>query len=252
MSGLLLGVMLARAFSSLVAAQWGWRSVYFIAAAVSLLVSVVIARVVPQRPPADSASYPRLLASVARLLSSEPALRRRAICHAVMFSVFSIYWTAVAFELIGAHGFSQRRIALFALVGVTGAAIAPVAGRIGDRGYGRLGSGIAICLASAAMILAGAGSSSVILLGLAGILVDLAAQTHQLLSQQEIYALRPDARARIGTAFMTIVFIGGAIASALTGVIYRSWGWTGVTTFGALLPLLALAAWASGSVGHRG
>jgi predicted MFS family arabinose efflux permease len=96
------------------------------------------------------------------------------------------------------------------------------------------------------MALAGLGAGSVIALGLAGVLVDAAVQTHQLASLQEIYALRPDARARLNTAFMTTVFVGGAIASACTGLVYRLDGWTGVTIFGALVPVLGLAVWFSG------
>jgi predicted MFS family arabinose efflux permease len=96
------------------------------------------------------------------------------------------------------------------------------------------------------MVLAGVGAGSVIVLGLAGVFVDVAVQSHQLFSLQEIYALRPDARARINTAFMTTVFVGGAIASACTGLVYKLDGWTGVTIFGALLPVVGLAVWFRG------
>jgi cyanate permease len=71
-------------------------------------------------------------------------------------------------------------------------------------------------------------------------------QFHQVSSQQEIYALRADARARINTVFMTTVFTGGAISSALTGALHDRYGWTGACVLGAAFPLIGLAIWAFG------
>jgi predicted MFS family arabinose efflux permease len=75
-----------------------------------------------------------------------------------------------------------------------------------------------------------------VLLALAGVLLDFAVQTHQVLSLRDIYALRSDARARINSVFMTSIFVGGALSSAVTGVLLSAWGWTGVTIFAAILP----------------
>jgi predicted MFS family arabinose efflux permease len=243
MTGLLLGVLLARTVSSLIASVWGWRTIYFVSAAVMLAVAVAVRRVLPRRKPGHDVSYLRLLRSVATLAREEPALRRRAICQALMFGAFSSFWTTVAFELAGEHGLSQTGIGIFALVGAAGAAAAPIAGWLGDRGHGRIGSGVGLGLAVVAMVLADAGVRSLVLLAVAGVLLDLAVQGHQVFSQQEIYGLRADARARINTVFMTTIFVGGAIASAVAGALYETAGWTGSTLFGAALPLVALLIW---------
>ena len=79
-----------------------------------------------------------------------------------------------------------------------------------------------------------------------GVLLDFAVQSHQVMSQQEIYALRADARARINTVFMTTVFTGGAIASAVTGLLHARYGWTGACLLGAAFPLVGLLVWATG------
>jgi len=164
-----------------------------------------------------------------------------------MFGAFSAFWTSVAYELIDAHHLSQIGIGVFALVGAAGAAAAPIAGRLADRGHGRLASGVAFVLAVAAMVLAGAGSHVLALLAIAGVLLDLAVQGHQVLSQQEIYALRPEARARMNTVFMGSVFFGGAVASAVSGLLHDRWGWTGVTIFAAILPAIGFLLWALGA-----
>ncbi len=239
MSGLLLGILLARSIASVAAAAWGWRSIYLISAVAMLLLAAALWRILPTRPAAVSASYGRLLASALPLIRSEPVLRRRAVAQALMFGAFSCYWTSIAYELISAHHLSQLEIAVFALVGAGGAAAALIAGRLGDRGLGRPVRGAAIALAVVAMVLAGTGGGSLILLAVAAVVLDLAVQANQVLSQREIYGLRPDASARLNTVFMTTVFIGGAAASAVSGTLAQTSGWTAASLFGAGLAALA-------------
>lgn len=248
MTGLLLGILLARTISSLVAAAWGWRTIYLVSAVLMIALSALLRRVLPKRKPNHSGGYPQLMRSIVRLAREEPALRRRALCQALMFGAFSCYWTSVAFELIRRHHLGQVGIGVFALVGAAGAAAAPLAGRLGDRGHGRLGSGLALLLAVAAMLLACLGAGSLPLLALSGVLLDLAVQSHQVFSQREIYGLRTDARARVNTVFMTSVFLGGALATAVSGVVHDSYGWTGVTLLGGALPLVGLAVWSVATV----
>jgi predicted MFS family arabinose efflux permease len=244
MTGLLLGILLARTVSSLLAAALGWRTIYLVSGVAMAGLSLVVRRLLPERRPEHTGGYRTLMLSIVRLAAEEPALRRRAACQALIFGAFSCFWSSVAFELIGAHGLGQFGIGVFALVGAAGAGAAPLAGRLGDRGHGRAGSGIALALAAVALVLAGYGSRFLVLLALAGVLLDLATQGHQVLSQREIYGLRPDARARINTVFMTTVFLGGSLGSALAGIVGDAYGWRGATLLGAALAATGLVVWA--------
>jgi predicted MFS family arabinose efflux permease len=245
MSGLLLGILLARTVSSEVAAVFGWRAIFYISAALMLGLALVLSRWLPAREPDHHAGYGSLMRSVGHYAVTLGALRRRAACQALMFMAFSAYWSTIAFVLISRHGFSQAGIGLFALVGATGAAIAPFAGKLGDHGYGRWASGCALLAATVSMIVAGLGQSSVILLGLGGVLLDVGVQGHQILSQQEIYALAPEARARINTVYMGSVFIGGAIGSAVAGALHSSSGFGGTMLFAAVASFAAFLIWAA-------
>lgn len=126
MSGLLLGIMLARPVSSLVAEYMGWRAIYFISAALIFALALVLAKALPSRKPSTVTTYPALLHSMLHLLNATPALRRRAIYHACVFGAFSLFWTTVPLVLTSPpFHFTQKEVALFALVGVMGAIMAP-------------------------------------------------------------------------------------------------------------------------------
>ena len=241
MSGLLVGILLARSVSSFVAAAFGWRAIYLISAVLMVVLLLVVHRLLPVRRPEPGANYGRLLLSIGELVRTEPVLRRRALAQAGMFGAFSVFWTAISYQLVRAHGFTQAGIGIFALVGAAGALAAPIAGRVADRGHGRVGRIAMAAMGSAAMVLAAFGGGSVVVLAAGGVLMDFAVQAHQVMSQRDIYALRADARARINTVFMTTVFAIGAFASALTGALTASLGWTGIALVGAVFPLIALA-----------
>ena len=52
-------------------------------------------------------------------------------------------------------------------------------------------------------------------------------QGMQITNQAIIYALRPDARSRINSAYMVCYFLGGAIGSLAAGAVYGTHGWAG-------------------------
>jgi predicted MFS family arabinose efflux permease len=168
MSGLLLGVLLARPVASLIADAFGWRAVFFASAAVMAGEAVLLRLALPVLRPAASQSYSSLLASLLALPRRQPVLRRRALYQCAAFGCFSLFWTAVPLLLSRNFGYSQAGIALFALVGAAGALAAPVAGRLADRNFGRAGTAAALCMVAAAFVLAGLGGlelHSVVALG---------------------------------------------------------------------------------------
>ena len=251
MSGLLLGILLARTVSSLVASAFGWRAIFALSAVLMVATSVVLRRVLPRRRPDHTDGYRALMASVLTLVAQEPVLRRRTLSQALMFGSFSAFWTSAAYELSARYGLSQVGIGVFALVGAGGAAAAPLTGWLGDRGFGRVGRGAMTFLGVMAMALAAGAGGHLVLLAAAGLLLDMAVQGNQVLNQRDIYALRADARARLNTVYMSVMFTGGAIASAVSGMLYESHGWTPVAVFGAALAAVAFAQWAAEQVSRR-
>ncbi|MGF6740894.1 putative MFS family arabinose efflux permease [Paraburkholderia atlantica] len=148
MGGLLLGILLSRPLSSIVADHFGWRVVFAAAAVVMALVTTVLALTIPRRQPDHSATYFELIGSLLVLVRTMPVLRHRALYQGLMFASFSLFWTAVPVELTRQYGLSQSAIALFSLVGAIGATSAPVAGRLADAGYSIRATFVALIVAA--------------------------------------------------------------------------------------------------------
>lgn len=247
MSGLLIGSLLARTFSGVIAQVGGWRTVYVVAAGVMLLLIGVLARELPRRPrSAQGLTYGGLLRSVLALLRSEPVLRRRAAYGGLVFAAFSVFWTSIAFVLARPpYGYTEAAIGVFGLVGVAGALSASFAGRLADRGRTRAATGAFLLLLLLAFGLNALGGTSLLAL-LAGVtLLDFGVQGTHITNQSLIYALHPEARSRLTAAYMTTYFLGGALGSAASATVYSTVGWGGVCLVGALVALAALALWAT-------
>ena len=247
MAGLLAGIMLARPFSSLVAAAFGWRAVFSASALLMAVLVVVIARALPQRRPQQSVGYVRTLRSLPGIVWRTPLLRRRALYQGLMFASFQAFWTAVPLVLGHRFGLGQAGIALFALAGAAGALAAPWAGRLADRGLTRPATGIAMAVAGLSFAI---GAVAVHLHSLAGLvvaalLVDGAVQVCQVLSIRSLYMLAPELRGRLNALFMTFVFLCAALASGSAAAVYAFHGWSGLSLLGGTLALLALLAYAS-------
>jgi predicted MFS family arabinose efflux permease len=244
MSGLLMGILLARTVSGLGAAVLGWRAVYAIAAGAMLILSAGLWRALPEVPTEGGPPYLKLLASVVTLIREEPVLRRRMVYGALGFASFTAIWTSLALLLSRPpFSYNEAVIGLFGLAGLAGTVAAQAAGRVADRGDSRTATGFFLSAIALGWGVCSLGGTRVVLL-IAGIVVlDLGIQGQQILNQTIIYALRPEARSRLTTAYMAGNFLCGALASAATYLAWRDGGWLAVCTLGGALSLLALLVW---------
>ncbi|MBM5580079.1 MFS transporter [Burkholderia pseudomallei] len=252
MSGLLLGILLSRPVASFIADHFGWRAVFAFGAATMAVVTVLLMLTVPSRRPAHQATYMQLIRSLGRLVATQPVLRERSLYQGLMFGSFSLFWSAAPVELMHHHHLSQSAIALFSLVGAMGASSAPIAGRLADAGHTGRATVVALGLAAAsfapALFVPSAGVAGLVA---TGILLDFAVQMNMVLGQREIYALDAHSRNRLNSIYMTSIFVGGAIGSALASALYEHGGWTWIAIVGALFPLAALARFAFASRAAR-
>lgn len=241
MSGLLLGILLSRPISSVIAGHFGWRAVFGSAAVLMALVTGVLALTIPRRQPEHKATYFELIGSLAHLLRTMPVLRHRSLYQGLMFASFSLFWTAIPVELTRHFGLSQTAIGIFALVGAIGATSAPVAGRLADAGHTVRATLIALVVGALAYTPALIHPAwGVFGLVATGIILDFAVQMNMVLGQREIYALHAASRNRLNALYMTSIFVGGASGSALASPLYQHGGWPLVAAVATAFPVVAL------------
>ena len=247
MSGLLLGILLARTASGLVAAAAGWRVVYGSAAALMFVLTFVLYRVLPTYRERVALTYPRLLASVLTIARSEPELRRCAVHGMCAVATFSALWTTLAFLLAGPrYGYGEGVIGLFGLVGAAGALTVSVVGRFTDRGWAHRLTGVMSALLVAGYALLWLGGTSLGAL-VAGILVlDVGVQGLFITNQTDVFRLQPEARNRLNAFYVTACFVGAALGSATAALAYSAAGWNGVCVIGAGFGLASTLWWAAG------
>jgi len=255
-SGLLIGIMLARPAASLVADHAGWHTVFGAAACAILVLAFVLNSKLPARVPASSLSYGQLIRSLWKLLSTTPLLRRRAAYHAGLFGSFSLFWTVAPLMLASPQfGLSQTGIAIFALVGMAGAVASPVAGRLADQGHTMPATAAALILAIIGFALPlYQPDSRMLAIGIlvaASIILDMAVAANLVLGQRAIFSLGAEVRSRLNGLYFAIFFAGGALGSAAGAFMLAHHGWHAALLTGMAFPALALLYWSGELFGAK-
>ncbi|QGU12012.1 MFS transporter [Leclercia sp. J807] len=244
MSGLLLGILLARTVAGLLAGIGGWRTVYWVASVLMVVMALALWRGLPKVKSETHLNYPQLLGSVFSLFIKDKLLRTRALLGCFTFANFSILWTSMAFLLASPpFNYSEGVIGLFGLAGAAGALGARPAGGLADKGKSHLTTtaGLVMLLLSWAAIWYGHVSVLALIVGI--LVLDLTVQGVHITNQTVIYRVKPDARNRLTAGYMTSYFIGGAAGSLISASAWQHAGWTGVCAVGAVMALLNLLVW---------
>ena len=244
MSGLLIGILGSRTISGLVGQAGGWRAIYVVAAVLMVVVAAALRHELPVSQPKGDLAYGALLASVGRLFAEEPLLRRRSSYGALAFGSFSVLWTSIGFLLAAPpFNYGSAEIGLFGLAGIAGAVCASAAGRLADRGRQRPATAIFLVATALSFALLLLGAHHLVVLVLGVVVLDFGVQGAHVSNQSVVYKLRPEARSRITTVYITSYFLGGALGSLCAAALWSATGWVGICALGAVLPLIALALW---------
>jgi predicted MFS family arabinose efflux permease len=253
-AGILAGILLARTVSGTVSAHFGWRPMFWLAAAMNLGVLVVLHRVLPRTPPPAPQPYPRVLRSLKDLWQSYPQLRTSSLIGALLFAAFSVFWSTLAFRLgEPPFAYGPQVAGLFGLLGAAGATSAPLAGYLTDRrgaGFTVAVGTLATTTAFVVFMLAG---SSLVMLALGVVLLDVGIQAAMNGNQSTVLSLAPQATSRTNTIYMVIYFIGGALGSYTGGLAWHHFGWPGTMILGLLYSCVAVlvrfTAWMPATAG---
>ncbi|MDY0831959.1 MULTISPECIES: MFS transporter [unclassified Pseudomonas] len=239
-SGIMVGILLGRTIAGVVGEAYGWRAVYAMEAAFMMPVWIAAAKLLPRGVPSTNLSYPRLLASLWPLMRDNSPIRQSMMVQALLWACFNAFWVNLAALL--AHGPWQLGSAWaggFGIIGAAGALAASLGGRASDRLGSRKVIGASIGIVTLAFLLLAGAETSIILLVLGVIVLDIGVQSGLVSNQTRAFAVDPKAQGRINSLYMTATFFGGAVGAAVSGWLMARLGWTGIVEFGVALGVIA-------------
>lgn len=241
-SGIMVGILLGRTIAGVVGDTWGWRAVYGVEAAFMIPVWIAAASLLPQGVPSTHLSYPRLLASLWPLMRDNAPIRQSMIVQALLWACFNAFWVNLAALLAnGPFQLGSAWAGGFGIIGAAGALAASLGGRATDRLGSRRVIGASIGIVTLAYLLLAGAQTSLALLVLGVIVLDIGVQSGLVSNQTRAFAVDPKAQGRINSLYMTATFFGGAVGAVVSGWLMTRYGWSGIVVFGVVLGLIALA-----------
>lgn len=243
MSGLLMGVLLSRVISGAVGQHWNWKAMYLVAVFFMIILLIVLKFTLPvcEASKNNKMSYISSLKSMFALPKKFPVIREAAINGAMILAAFSALWTTLTFQLqSSAFNFSTNIVGMFGLLGVSGALLAPLAGKLSDKKGAKFTVGINIGIIFISYVCFIIFGFKVWGLILGVILLDMGVNSCNVANQTRIQSLSEDERNRITSVYMVTMFLGGAVGSYLGALMYNHYGWYAFCAIGIITQIIAV------------
>ena len=240
-SGIMTGIVSARAISGYIGEWWGWRSMFFIVAAMMLMGLIVTLHMMPQGSVSFQGTYRQLMRTVGRIFISQPRIRLYSLRPAMSFACMMCIWSCMAFHVAQPPFYAgSHAVGMLSLCGIAGALGASVVGKY-VASVGILPMSVVGSLSQlVAWLIAWQFGYTYLGLIVTIILADLGAQCLQIANQSGCLKQLPEATNRVNTIFMTIFFIGGSLGTLGSGFGWSIAGWTGVCVAGCCFACASL------------
>lgn len=225
MSGLLVGLLLSTSLAGLLSNLFNWKLIYFVSSALMLILAYLLKIRLPHVP-IFKMSYGKIFQSMGTLLKEEPRLIYRSVIGGFCFAAMSILFATIAMLLTQApFNLPDVLVGVATLIGVFGALSTTKIGKIADRGHTTILTwiGISLMFLSWGMLYMGGKYLASYIIGYG--LINLGLAIVHTSNQNIIFRLRPDAKSRINSIYMTTYFTGGACGSALGVYAWHQGGW---------------------------
>jgi len=240
-TGILVGILVARVFSGFITGWLGWQYVYLISALMVFCTAILMQADFPSMPERFTGTYGGLLKSTVAQLGRFPLLRRTALTGMLAFGTLSAFWVTLTFYLSDApFNYSASGIGLFGLLAAAGALMAPIFGKLADKGSPARSLMFSTGLTLLSIVVLKFFPGAVAAIWVTVILLDIGVQATQVTNIAVIYTLDHLANSRINTVYMTSYFIGGALGSYVAIHLYNAGGWGWSTWFMAALAIAAI------------
>jgi predicted MFS family arabinose efflux permease len=248
--GVIIGILLARTASGIIGTHFGWRAVYGIAAVVMTMLLVFLIRIVNPEPPVPSQGrvrYRDLIGSLVHLFRTVPELRIAALCQALSFGSFNVFWLGATLYLQSPEfGWTPEAVGLVAIVGAAAASAAPMFGRFVDRSGPRAARRATLAGMVIAWILLAVFMGRLVGMAVGLIVLDISATVVDISNRTILYGLDARIRTRLNAIYQVAMFTGGAIMSMLIGICWSLGGWFALCALGVVPVVIAfIRCWRS-------
>lgn len=240
-SGLLTGILGSRVISGIVGEYWGWRTMYYLAAAIMLVCIFIVLRIIPDMAVNYKGTYKELMQSLFTIFRQRKDIRLSSLRAGLCFGSFLSLWACLAFKLSSEPFYAGNNIiGMLGLCGVAGALTASLVGRyVRILGVKRLNYiGGLIIIVSWSIMYVFQNTYAGFIVGI--MLIDIGMQCVQLSNQTYVLTSLPNASNRVNTIFMTTYFVGGALGTFLAGTFWHIMQWDGVVVVGLSLTIVSL------------
>lgn len=120
-SGLSLGMLIARLLSGVIANFTDWRNIYWFAFGAQWCIFALLFFFMPDYPSKNPGglNWFQMMWSIIHMLFTEPLLVQACLINFIMSSIFTSFWTTLSFLLSSPpYNYSSLTIGLFALIGI--------------------------------------------------------------------------------------------------------------------------------------
>lgn len=241
LSGLMMGVLLARSLSGLMSTLFDWHVIYLLSGFLLLAIAIILYRNIGLFPPTKSENYLSSIRSLPQIFLNSPRLRTRTYIGGCTFACVSLIFTTMSLLLAPApYFFSDFSIGLFGFVGILGTFIANFSGKFIDQGYVHKISvycGLGLILSWLFFLLL---PYHFLFYVLGLLLLYAALSAVHVTNQSIVFKLNQELRSRFNALYMTGYFAGGALGTTAGSYAWKHFGWTGVCILGLVFAVLCL------------
>ncbi|WP_312048862.1 MFS transporter [Acinetobacter courvalinii] len=240
MSGLFLGILLARSVAGLLSTLWSWHAIYLLSGLTILGFALVMWFKLPVSRKSHQLTVLQIYRSLFSIAVQQPHLLRRGLAGGIGFGILALIFTTMTFILANApYHFNDFQIGLFGIVGLAGVFATPWAGKQIAAGQENRVALICMWLLLVAWLPLSFAQHSLVVYALGVILAYFGLSAFHVLNQNLVYRLSAQARSRINAIYMTLYFGGAALGSFVAVYAWKHGGWGACVMIGLGLAILS-------------
>lgn len=227
-SGLLLGILIARVLSGIVANFASWRIVYCMSIGIQSIVLGGAYMLLPDYPVKNpDLSYLGIFRSMAKYVVTEPLVGQIMLTNWAASACYTNWWVTLTFLLGGPpYNYSTMIIGLFGLVGILAVIIVPFFGRLLDRLVPWWSAVVGtVFLLVFQGVQTGAGGINIAAVIISCFGLDMFRQMQAVSFSTLMFSISETARSRLNALMSISVFLGQITGTSVGSDVFVGYGW---------------------------